>query len=60
MSARLPIMVAMIELDEGPRLMANVLDARPGDITLKAGASKWRSNAFRRHGAAADFRLLAR
>lgn len=34
MKARLPYVVAMIELDEGPRLMANVLDARPGDMAI--------------------------
>jgi len=34
MKARLPYVVAMVELDEGPRLMANVLDAQPGDMAI--------------------------
>ena len=34
MKQRLPYVVAMIELDEGPRLMANVLDAQPGDVAI--------------------------
>ena len=34
MKARLPYVVAMVELDEGPRLMANVLDAQSGDMAI--------------------------
>ena len=34
MKARLPYVVAIVQLDEGPRLMANVLDAKPGDVAI--------------------------
>ncbi len=34
MKARLPYVVAMVELDEGPRLMANVLGAQSADMAI--------------------------
>ena len=34
MKARLPYVVAIVQLDEGPRLMANVLDAKPGEVAI--------------------------
>ena len=34
MKTRLPYVVAIVQLDEGPRLMANVLDAKPGEVAI--------------------------
>lgn len=34
MKARLPYVVAIVQLDEGPRLMANVLNAQPGQMAI--------------------------
>lgn len=34
--ARLPYVVAVVELDEGPRLMANILDAAPEAVAIGA------------------------
>jgi uncharacterized OB-fold protein len=34
MKARLPYVVAIVELDEGPRLMANVLGAASADMAI--------------------------
>ncbi|GAB2478636.1 OB-fold domain-containing protein [Comamonas humi] len=58
MKARLPYVVAMVELDEGPRLMANVLDVQPGDMAI----GKRVEVVFERVGgelALPQFRLLA-
>lgn len=34
MADKLPYVVAVVELDEGPRLMANIVDAAPADVRI--------------------------
>ncbi|HVR48410.1 MAG TPA: Zn-ribbon domain-containing OB-fold protein [Pseudorhodoferax sp.] len=36
MADKLPYVVAVVELDEGPRLMANIAGARPEDVRIGA------------------------
>lgn len=37
----LPYVVAMVELDEGPRLMSNVTDCPPGDVHVGMPVEAW-------------------
>ena len=37
----LPYVVAMVELEEGPRLMSNVTDCAPEDVTVDMAVEAW-------------------